>query len=76
MIGLFGDELRYVSIKMAAFGIPFAPYVDTNPEFEKWDDHVKDFNKNASKGINKSKQMADMHWVFMMTERAFVESAI
>jgi len=48
------DELKYVVIELSSIGIPFSPHKELNPTFEKWDDYVKDVNKNAPTGLKHS----------------------
>jgi hypothetical protein len=55
LIGLMKGELKYVVVELASIGIPFAPHKELNPTFEKWDDYVKDVNKNAPAGLKHSK---------------------
>ena len=41
MIGLIKDELKYVTIKISAHGVPFAPRKETNPIYKEWEKLVE-----------------------------------
>lgn len=76
MIGLIGDELKYVSIRLASHGRPFSPDKEIRPFYDEWEDHVAEENKKAPEGFKGSKQTALLYWVFMVTEKALVTNAI
>lgn len=75
MIAFNEDKLKYFEVTAISNGKQWDPYETLNPIYEEWDYFVESYVLNAPDSLKSAKFTGGQYLVWMVTEKAFVDSA-
>lgn len=75
-IGFINDTLVFMQIFSESTGDRRAAYADKHPVYMKWQNYINEYTKTAPESLKSGTQTAGIFWCWMMSERAFLSSAV
>lgn len=75
VISLKEDKLKFFELYAISIGKQWDSYEKLNPVYEQWDEFMQGYILNAPESLKSGKFTGGQYMAWMVTEKAFVDSA-